>query len=156
MIIFLRIFCAVLWRSILVLVLNTLVTYWLSHLAGSLLVQTDFLVKARLSLWFLPAGIIFAVLAARVGNADSVLLEKRSPMSFAQWGQTYGSLAGCAFLIVMITCVAALVAETDVWLGLRTLLPLPMFLLFWIAVSVWQAKSLSVHARNNERLSPPA
>ncbi|PDT14658.1 hypothetical protein CO670_21545 [Rhizobium sp. J15] len=151
MISFLRIFCALLWRSVLVLALNAVITYWLSRLASSLLVQTDLLVRLRLSLSFLPAGIIFAVLAARVGNADSVLLERRSPLPLARWGQAYLSLAGCAFLIVVISCIAALVAQTDFWLALRTVLPLPMFLLFWVAVSVWQARSLSVHSGSDER-----
>ncbi|MBB5537617.1 hypothetical protein [Rhizobium giardinii] len=136
MIAFLRILWAVLWRSILVLALNTGIIHALSHPLSS---ETELSIKLRLSLTLLPAAIIFGALAARTGNAQSVLLELQSPMSFAQWRQTYAALAGCALLITVVTRIAALSWSTDSWLAFRTLLPLPMFLLVWTGVSIWQA-----------------
>lgn len=141
MIRFFRIFWAVFWRSIFVLAINAGINYGIARMARSLFVQTDFFIKTRASIGLLPAVIIFTALAVGVGRGQSIILERRSPMSLAQWQQTYFATAACAFIVMISICIVALTASTDFWFAFRMLFSLPMFLLFWIGVSIWQTNS---------------
>lgn len=136
---FVSVFWSVLWRSVIVIALSTGITYGFSALAHSLFVPSEFSIKVRLSLSFLPAAFIFAILAMRVNGTRNLLFEQRSTMSIARWRQAYAGLAACAFSIVIISCVAAVILNTDRWFALRALLPPPLFMLFWIGFAIWQA-----------------
>ncbi|WP_128292532.1 hypothetical protein [Afifella aestuarii] len=141
MIRFFRIFWAVFWRSIFVLTINAGISYGIARMARSLFVQTEFFIKTRASIGLLPAAIIFTALAVGVGSGQSIILERRSPMSLAQWQQTYFAMAACALIVMISIFVVALTASADFWFAFRVLFSLPMFLLFWIGVSIWQTNS---------------
>jgi hypothetical protein len=139
---FLRIFGAVAWRSIVILILGAITFYGLS-LVHELFAQSVLSIKLRLSFSLLPAGVIFLILAMRGLKNRYLLLEQHSPMSRLQWQQTYFALAACAFILVTIELIGALALDTGAWFLLRLVLPLPLFLLFWIGISVWQMKASS-------------
>ena len=144
MIRFAQVFWSILWRSIIVLALNSGIAYMLYTLDHSLFEVTASSIKVRRSLTFLPAAIMFAVLAMQIKSIQNILFEQRSPMSSAQWRQTYFGLSACAFSIVIIFCISAVILNIDTWVAIQTLLPLPLFTLFWIAVAIWQARSRSL------------
>jgi intracellular septation protein A len=141
MIRFIRVFWSIVWRSLVIIMLSTGITYGLSELVHSRFAQSEFSIKLRLSLTFLPAALMFAILAMRTSGFRNFLLEHRSAMSSAKWRQTYAGLSVCAFSIVAISCAAALTVDTDTWVALRALLPLPLFALFWIGLAIWQVRS---------------
>ncbi|KEA03350.1 hypothetical protein A6U85_21060 [Agrobacterium sp. 13-626] len=138
MIRFVLVFWSIVWRSLVIIMLSAGITWGLSELLHSLFVQSEFSIKFRLSLTFLPAAFMFAILAMRTVGLRNLLLEQRSVISSAKWRQTYVGLAACAFSIVAISCIAALTTSTDTWFALRTLLPLPLFVLFGVGLAIWQ------------------
>ena len=141
MIRFVHVFWSILWRSILVLALNSGIAYTLYTADHSLFEVTANSIKIRHSLTYLPAAVMFAVLAMQIKGTQNMLLEERSPLSNRQWRQTYFGLSACAFGIVIIFCISAVILNIDTWVSIQKLLPLPLFMLFWIAVAIWQAKS---------------
>ncbi|MQB40996.1 hypothetical protein [Rhizobium sp. ICMP 5592] len=138
MIRFARVFWSIVWRSLVIIMLGAGISWGLSQLLYSLFVQSEFSIKFRLSLTFLPASIMFALLAMRTNEIRNFLFEQRSGMPSVKWRQTCAGLAVCAFSIVIVSCVAALTLNTDTWFALRALLPLPLFLLFWVGLAIWQ------------------
>ncbi|MBB3609402.1 hypothetical protein [Rhizobium sp. BK602] len=139
-----RVFWSIVWRSLVMITLGAGISWGLSELFRSLFVQSEFSIKFRLSLSFLPASIMFALLAMRTNEIRNFLLEQRSAMPIAKWRQTYAGLSACAFIVVIISCVAALTLNTDTWFALRALLPLPLFVLFWVGLAIWQARSADI------------
>lgn len=139
-----HVFWSILWRSVIVLALNSGIAYLLYKLDHSLFGVTESSIKVRRSLTFLPAAIIFAVLAMQIKGVQNILFEQRSPISNAQWRQTYVALSACAFSIVIIFCISAVTLNIDTWISIQKLLPLPLFTLFWITVAIRQAKSRSL------------
>lgn len=144
MIRFVRVFWSIVWRSLVIIMLSAGITYGLSELLHSLFVQSEFSIKFRLSLTFLPAALMFAILAVRTKGSQNFLFEQRSAMSSAKWRQIYAGLSACAFGIVIISCGAALTMNTDTWFALRAFLPLPLFTLFWVGLAIWQARSAEI------------
>lgn len=136
---FVHVLGSIVWRSLVIIILGVGITWGLSELLHSLFVQSEFSIKFRLSLTFLPASIMFAISAMRTNEIRNFLFEQRSAMPSAKWRQTYIWLSACAFSIVAISCVAALTLNTDTWFALRALLPLPLFVLFWVGLAIWQA-----------------
>jgi ABC-type transport system involved in Fe-S cluster assembly fused permease/ATPase subunit len=45
---------------------------------------------------------------------------------------------------VIIVCISAMLLNIAAWIAIQTLLPLPLFTLFWIAEAIWQTKSRSL------------
>ncbi|CAN7698464.1 hypothetical protein LJR251_005613 [Rhizobium rhizogenes] len=140
MIRFIRVFWSIVCRSLVIIMLSTGITYGLSELVHSLFARSEFSIKFRLSLTFLPAALMFAILAVWTKGSQNLLFEQRSAMSSAKWRKTYAGLSACAFGIVIISCGAALTVNTDTWFALRAFLPLPLFMLFWVGLAIWQAK----------------
>ncbi|NTG72271.1 hypothetical protein G6M02_02920 [Agrobacterium rhizogenes] len=141
---FVQVFWSIFWRSIIILALNSSIAYVLRELDYSLFGGTSHSVQVRRSLTFLPAAIMFAVLAMRIKGNRNTLFERRSSLSSAQWQQTYFRLSTCAFSIVIIVCISAMLLNIAAWIAIQTLLPLPLFTLFWIAEAIWQTKSRSL------------
>jgi hypothetical protein len=141
---FVQVFWSIFWRSIIILALNSSIAYVLRELDYSLFGGTSHSVQVRRSLTFLPAAIMFTVLAMRIKGNRNTLFERRSSLSSAQWQQTYFRLSACAFSIVIIVCISAMLLNIAAWIAIQTLLPLPLFTLFWIAEAIWQTKSRSL------------
>lgn len=135
---FVRVFWSIVWRSLVIIMLGAGISWGLSQLLYPLFAQSEISIKFRLSLTFLPAAIMFAILAVRTKGIRNFLFEHQSEMSNAKWRQTYAGLSACAFGIVAISCVAALTLNTDTWFALRALLPLPLFTVFWVGLAIWQ------------------
>lgn len=141
---FVHVFWSILWRSIIILALNSGIAYMLYKLDHSLFGVTSNSVRVRRSLTFLPAAIMFAMLAMQLKGIQNILFEQRSPMSIVQWQQTYFGLSACAFSIVIISCISAVILNIDAWVAVQKLLPLPLFAFFWIAEAIRQTKSRSL------------
>ncbi|WP_105381824.1 hypothetical protein [Neorhizobium alkalisoli] len=128
---YLRILWALFWRSFVILVVNAIITYNLGLLAYASFEQTDSSVRTRMALAFLPAAILFLLLARLRGVAQRLMLETRSPVPVAQWQQAYLTLfAGSAFIVLV--SVIGLMLPTEQWLALRSLLPMPVFVILWL------------------------
>ncbi|KAB1121966.1 hypothetical protein [Neorhizobium galegae] len=135
-ILFFRIFWSIFWRSVLVLIVNAIITYGLSAMLNP---QSVSVVKIRLSVSLLPAIFIFAALAAK--SPLGGIFEEYSLLSNAQWRQTYFGLCLCSLISLVIVSVTAPLLETDAWLALRSLLPMALFLIFWVGTAAWQTRS---------------
>ncbi len=125
----------------LVLIINAMITYGLADLAHAVSEQSDIAVKARLSLAFLPAAILFLLLALYRETAGNLLLEARSPLSGERWGQAYLTFFAGAALMVVIAIMTAPILPTDLWLAMRSILPLPVFVILWVALAARFARS---------------
>jgi hypothetical protein len=138
---FFRTLWALFWRSMLVLIINAAATYGLAHLAHAVSEPSDLAVKARLSLAFLPAAILFVLLALNRGMAGALLIEAGSPLSGGQWRRAYLALFAGATFIVIIEIITAPILPTDLWMAMRSLLPMLVFVILWLALAGGLARS---------------
>ncbi|MBA8879290.1 hypothetical protein [Phyllobacterium myrsinacearum] len=138
---FLRVFWSILWRLFVVLVANGALTYLIGVLDHMWLEGTASSARVRRGLSFLPAAIIFMVLAEQTRGTRNILFEQRSHMTSVQWRQIYFALSGCAFLVVLLCSVSMMIFSIDIWLAVQRLLPLPVFFLFCIVLAARQANA---------------
>lgn len=152
--VFVRVFWSVLWRSFTVLLLNVIINYAITYLAHPLYEWNTFLIKLRMSLSLLPETIIFLILAVKIKEDSKILFESLSPISIESWKNIYIVFFILYLSIMILIGTAAVLTETVTWLFLKTYLPLGVFFLFWIIISVWQTPSayrrIRVHSEKCE------
>ncbi|CDZ31242.1 Hypothetical protein NGAL_HAMBI1145_00030 [Neorhizobium galegae bv. officinalis] len=73
--------------------------------------------------------------------AGTLLIEAGSPLSGGQWRRAYRALSGGAAFIVIIGIITAPILPTDLWLAMRSLLPMPLFVILWLALAGGFARS---------------
>ncbi|MGV1769496.1 hypothetical protein ACQZ6B_04890 [Agrobacterium vitis] len=126
--IFLKALWSVFWRVILVLLVNSLITFGIAHMAHATFEQTEFSILLRWVLTFLPALLSFLALAifTTLGKLGRVAYPPDHDRSL--WQKSYYLLAVTAASLTVSFGYLAITGET-LWLDhLIKLLPAPLFI----------------------------
>lgn len=146
---FARIFWAVLWRTLLVFLLNGIVTGLSTAIIGRGLPA----LTLRIALAYLPAALIFWALARAAQEGKSPLRERNAALSAAQWGWAYRAFALWAGVSVGVQSAAILLFPPDVWLALARWWPATLPAL-WVAVPLALARGWSGPGAREDRETP--
>ncbi len=142
--IFGRVFWSIFWRWFIIFVINNIIAYGVSYAAFHFFEETASFIKYRMSLSLLPSALMFAVLVNPPVLLRNSIFERNSLISPDHWHMIYFSLSVWAFFNIILILLAGRFLDESIWLELRIFLPVTLFLLFWIAATIfytWMIKT---------------
>ncbi|MBB4006386.1 hypothetical protein [Allorhizobium taibaishanense] len=144
--IFLNALWSLLWRVMLVLLVNSLVNIGLARLAYATFEQTEFSVLLRWTLKFLPALLCFLALGIFTTPGKLGRFAFPPQDDAAVWQKNYYLLAVTAAFVTVSFGYLAITGETLLLAHLIKLLPAPLFIvvIVFCAVRLSQARRKAV------------